>query len=366
MMLAQLHQQITIPLSSLLPPSSTHAGPSRPLLSPAYILGPLPSTSPLHLALGFLSSSDPSSRDPGGIYPVTPASKGKQKEDNAPAAKESDAARRGAPARVLVIAGGKGEFQDRIAEEDEAWFRNHGGHYEVVRKLKRVDMRYCPTPAHLQALLTVISADNARQPSNMEGHNVEKVPGMVVLWDAAGLFMCEDEGDENVPPAGEGEVDMEGGATNEGKREKMFKPGTCISDYLNVIAAARATADHLSSLHPSEPPVHLVVLEPSIHPSAFLPIQPAAVPGDPAGGPAKTREKMIPLIDGARRMLGRDAVGVIEPDAHPLEGNDDEVARYSLAFEAGGERFGLSQKVCGGGDWNQGSGMISGYQWEWV
>jgi hypothetical protein len=44
--------------------------------------------------------------------------------------------------RVLVITGPKEEYVGTVEEEDEDWIRERGGDYDVLDRLKRVDMRY--------------------------------------------------------------------------------------------------------------------------------------------------------------------------------------------------------------------------------
>ena len=112
---------LPIPISALLSPS-TSATPSDPVPSPtAAVLGPLPPTSPLHLALHWLALSDLPAYD--------------------------DATTRGpseTSARAVMITGPKAGFAGAIEEEDEAWLRDHGGDYGVLHRLKRVDVRCVP------------------------------------------------------------------------------------------------------------------------------------------------------------------------------------------------------------------------------
>ena len=107
---------LRIPISALLPPPKTALPDSAtaPLPSPAVILGPLPSTSPLHLALNYLSLADIPDFASAG-----------------PSSHE----------RALIITGSKKVWQQALEEEDEDWTRDHGGDYGVLHRLKRIDVR---------------------------------------------------------------------------------------------------------------------------------------------------------------------------------------------------------------------------------
>jgi hypothetical protein len=89
--------------------------------------------------------------------------------------------------------------------------------------------RYCSTPKHLMLLLTLLSAQPDAEPG--EPHVLAHPPGLVVLWDIAGMFMEEIAADENDVPlahTGEGEGDTaDQGAAAHGipRAEKGFKQG---------------------------------------------------------------------------------------------------------------------------------------------
>jgi hypothetical protein len=113
---------IRIPKTSLLPRSdSTFPFEDDFIPSPSTaLLGPLPPTSVFHLALNYLSISDANQED-------IPSGSSVKK------------------ARVMVITGPRAQMHDWLEEEDEAWMRTHSGHYGVLDKLKRIDMRYAKT-----------------------------------------------------------------------------------------------------------------------------------------------------------------------------------------------------------------------------
>lgn len=92
-----------------------------------------------------------------------------------------------------------------------------------------IQNRYCSTPKHLILLLTLLSAQPDAEPS--EPHVLSRPPGLVVLWDIAGMFMEEIAADENDLPLahseeGDGGSADPGGVDNEKSRpEKRFKQG---------------------------------------------------------------------------------------------------------------------------------------------
>ncbi|WWD17330.1 hypothetical protein CI109_101770 [Kwoniella shandongensis] len=371
---------IQIPLSSLFPPSSSEAGPSQPIPSPSFLVGPLPPTAPLHIALAYLKLADLPPYEGNGS-PRTDHSlhaqgrgKGKEKEhQHGDPLEEEDQFR--SPRRVLVITGSKASFGESVEEDDEDWMRGHGGDYEVLRRLRRVDMRYCPTSAHLKLLLTLLSETTDRKSHSNEPHLLSQTPSVVILWDVAALFMYDEEVDENEPP--KEELDLE-----EERREvelarlarigKRFKSGTTISDYLDVLSATRAMVDHLSSLHPAEAPIQLVILEPNVASSSDLPIIPAAAEGEATKLSKVNREKRIPILDGARWLFGNKAVGVIEPYSSIEEG---PTTRYSLMLDScPGEVFQIRRQRCGRGEWAVPEveedtvieGLKGGWRWEWT
>lgn len=176
-----------------------------------------------------------------------------------------------------------------------------------------------------------------------------------------------------------------------------------MSTYLDVISAARTTAQHLSH-GPS--PTQLVVLEPSISDTSTLPIMPKTSlkslssssgqggatahateihrPGVPDDAdrlalPSQSRSKRLTLIDGLSWMLGRGKIGVIRPDAGGDEGGEQSVevrdcTRYTLDFpdSAEGARYAISKRRCVGGEWasrldgGDAAGAIGGWRWEWM
>lgn len=143
---------IAIPLSSLLAPQ-TSPFPTQVLPSPsAAILGPLPPTTPFHLALNWLALSDlPEYESTVEALRGTDLTRGEGGEERAGPGQGNKVARLNEVVgrkrasklgRVLVITGRKDDLYQALQEEDEDWMRNHGSDYSVVTRLKRVDMRY--------------------------------------------------------------------------------------------------------------------------------------------------------------------------------------------------------------------------------
>ncbi|KAK8864372.1 hypothetical protein IAR55_001620 [Kwoniella newhampshirensis] len=381
---------IQLPLSSFFPPppsSSLLAGPSQPIPSPTFLIGPIPPTAPLHLALSYLESADISPynlqvRLPpiSQLRPGDEKGKGVQRQDRDQSLHmiEDDDQGYGRPKeRALIITGSKASFGDSIEEDDEDWLRSHGGDYEVLKRLGRIDMRYCPTLDHLKLLLALLSerTEHAHQP--IEPHHLTKTPSVVILWDIAALFMYDVEVDENVPPVEELDLEEERSAVEVAIRErkgKRFKPSVNISDYLDILSATRAMVDHLCSLHPSyrEPPTQLIFLEPNLTSTSDLPIIPAAVEVEETKLSKVNREKRIPLVDGARWLLGNQAVAIVEPYPSSEEGPQ---TRYSLMLDSyPGEVYQMRRRRCGRGDWavpvvdedTEVEGLKGGWRWEWA
>ena len=114
---------LPLPTSSLLPPGDDT--PSEALPSSLALLGPLPPTTPFHLALNYLYLSDLPIFDTfeSSTSTSTPKLKGKKKE------------------RVLIVTGPEEGFVQAIDEDDEDYLRERGGDYPILNRLKRVDVR---------------------------------------------------------------------------------------------------------------------------------------------------------------------------------------------------------------------------------
>jgi hypothetical protein len=112
---------IVIPLSALFPPSPT--SPHAVIPSPACaLLGPLPPTSPLHLALHYIALSDlpEYARDlPGHAQTASPSRR----------------------ETALIVTGPRGPWTQDLMEEDEDYIREHGSEYSMLDRLKRIDTR---------------------------------------------------------------------------------------------------------------------------------------------------------------------------------------------------------------------------------
>lgn len=107
------------------------------------MLGPLPPTTPLHLALNWIALSDlPEYTEEGsagqdhngqGMVRVSSADGGGPERPTRTTRRQEG--------RVLVITGSKDEYHRNLEEDDEDWMRLHGAEYGVLASLKRVDMR---------------------------------------------------------------------------------------------------------------------------------------------------------------------------------------------------------------------------------
>jgi hypothetical protein len=111
---------LALPISALLPPQTT--APNDVLPIPLSLLGPLPPTTPIHLALNHLYLSSLPEFDFGNA-PQRPS--GTRNRD-----------------RVLILTGPREDFGSSIDVEDEDYIRERGGDYGILDRLRRVDIRY--------------------------------------------------------------------------------------------------------------------------------------------------------------------------------------------------------------------------------
>ncbi|WVW83887.1 hypothetical protein I302_105909 [Kwoniella bestiolae CBS 10118] len=372
-----------IPIPSLLPSSfsssstslQNKAGPSQSLPSPSYILGPLPPTSPLHIALNYLKEADERPYTPGIPPPNEQDRKGKGKANTTPSIDEKPALRDlRSRERVLIVTGSKWNYVDALQEEDEDVFRNVSGSWEGLKRLRRVDIRSCPTPSHLLLLLTLLTESDSRLSSSKtaQPQYLESAPSVIILWDIAGMSMYEQSLDENEPPdmpEGEGEGDSEQPSAGRGPKRK-FKPDVCLSDYMNILSAVRAAVDHLNTLHPSDPPTQLLILEPSLNPLSSLPIlPPLSSENEDPKMPKSARERRVALVDCAKWIFGKDSIGVI----HQISGDQNTTSHFSLTFERDkgtDMSYQMRKKRCPKARWSvpewQGEEKPMGWRWEWM
>lgn len=185
---------LALPVSALLAPQS--APPHDILPIPLALLGPLPPTTPIHLALNYLYLCS---------LPEFGADDNEGSQRNT---RHRD--------KVLIITGPKEDYANAIEEEDEDYMRDRGGEYEILDRLKRVDIRYvcclhpylgltwdryCPTMKHVMLLLSLLTQErsNTSEPNGTQPQpqNLGYRPGMVILWNIGSLLMDVDEANEN-------------------------------------------------------------------------------------------------------------------------------------------------------------------------
>lgn len=159
---------VALPLASLLPPSEDAPSPTLPLHSA--VLGPLPATAPLHAALSYIKTADLPLFNSTAVQPR---------------------------ARALIVTGPRSDFHSALEEAGSPWLAAHGGDRVVLDALQRVDVRYCPSADHARLLLTLLTPEPGVQAR--EAHELVGTPGLVVLYDLAGLFLAEEQQDENEP-----------------------------------------------------------------------------------------------------------------------------------------------------------------------
>ena len=120
-----------------------------------------------------------------------------------------------------------------------------------------------------------------------------------------------------------------------------------MSNYLDIISAARATTDHLSQTSPNHAQTQLVISEPSISDTSTLPIMPRPDTATSTTGaegadaerlslPSQSRSKRITILDGLSWMLGRGNVGVVSAGTCPLSNHRTAILPSSFALHSSG------------------------------
>ena len=111
---------LALPISALLPPQTTPPNDILPI--PLSLLGPLPPTTPIHLALNHLYLSSLPEFE-AGPKPLQGPTRRRNRDS------------------VLIITGSREEFASSIDVDDEDYTRERGGDYGILDRLRRVDIR---------------------------------------------------------------------------------------------------------------------------------------------------------------------------------------------------------------------------------
>ncbi|KAL7409721.1 hypothetical protein BDY24DRAFT_402246 [Mrakia frigida] len=225
-------------LSSLLPPNgiTLPALPAAPS-SLAFLGGPLPASSPLHLVLSSLSSNNPKAQDRALILTQDLQTW-----------------------TSYLLSDGKGR-------DGDAWLREEAGRGREVGRLGRVDVRICPSAAHMGCLLA-----NLRTSEEGEGggaNELERNPTMLVLLEPSSFYVERVEGgkkvvvdsDEEDEPM-EGHEEREEQEQEEGEVRWRVRDGVTSSNYGSLIALALSAVDHLNATRQEGyPPTQLVIID---------------------------------------------------------------------------------------------------------
>ncbi|GAA5842296.1 hypothetical protein JCM9279_005336 [Rhodotorula babjevae] len=168
-----------IDLLGLFPPTSTAS--QAPLVLPASslaLIGPLPTSSLLHLALHHLRPSDSYSEAQLHTRSLSPRARGKQRarddDDLDLSAAADDGGDEdgcepgtgtrpvGQQRRVLILTSDEGALRDELAREGDISLFGSRRDGETIRLLDRVDIRYLPSSAHLTYFLSTVHTFSSR------------------------------------------------------------------------------------------------------------------------------------------------------------------------------------------------------------
>ncbi|BEI80044.1 hypothetical protein CcaverHIS002_0105730 [Cutaneotrichosporon cavernicola] len=304
---------IALPLSALLPPldsdqtrdkereaaarerlgfDTTPSPQFTALPRLAAVLGPLPPSAPLSVANAFLDLTDLALFETPPLPPHPGLAEPKP--------------------HVLVLTGSRADLHLALEEQDAAFLRSHS--YALFDRLRRTDIRYCPSVTHLRLLLAVLGS---------EGLKVAP-PSMVVLYDVLGLLMAPEEHDENVP------ADEERAEDEEPEPVKVLRPGVTLASYLELVAAALDIARVVGA--------SLLILEPGGDGVALPLIASASETVPPT-----QRTRTAQLSDGLRRLgITVGQVSRLKTETE-LAGQRTRGARYELKL--GGETYAFARRV---------------------
>ncbi|CED84881.1 hypothetical protein [Phaffia rhodozyma] len=248
------------------------------------ILGPLPGSSAVHIALGLLSTDQPGdSHDKDG-------SKGS----------------------VLILSKNENEWSSALMKDGNLWFKTEAGRARLSKTLDRVKIRYAPTATHLALLLSLLStddtlvSDSTRKPIHIRSEDptrLESFPRLIILHELSSFFG--------------------GFVEQDGDHEPEWRPRPTVdqSQYGSLLTLAISTVDHLNERRPPDTPATQLLLLDAQALSISLPIiippidQPLSE-SDPFT-PSKRKRDTYPKLD-VRVLVESfvDWVGIIQPLEH--------------------------------------------------
>ncbi|BGP21824.1 AMP-binding domain-containing protein [Rhodotorula toruloides] len=160
-------------LLDLFPPASTStAQPFALTAASLAFIGPLPDSSLIHLAVNHLRAGEPSDYLAGDVKELSEKARGKRPEYEVEEGLESEdqgrSPMRSAQTqlrRVLILTSEREALREELARDPDVSLFGLRRDGETTRLLDMIDIRYCPTSAHLTYFLATayVSSDPAAQ-----------------------------------------------------------------------------------------------------------------------------------------------------------------------------------------------------------
>ncbi|KAI5451033.1 hypothetical protein NCC49_002522 [Naganishia albida] len=269
---------------------------------PRALIGRIPASSPLHLALAhqlgderrekYGKATDYGVDDLTIPREVIPPEQNRQLEESR---------------NTLIIASERSCWHEALVKENDEWIRDYGAVPEISDALQRIEVKCCSSPKDALILLTLLhaSADEhlhtgAEDASSIAGG----VPSLVIAWDLFGLFLEHEEQDG----ASESE-EVENGETTR-QREPRIRADCAIHEYLSLLSMLRQAIDQITPPKtPREP--RLVVLEPEITATSELALPQTGVSNAATGpGGSGRQERRLSAVRALEWILApgyRDA-----------------------------------------------------------